>query len=238
MREVNLKIQAGECLAVLGANGSGKSTLGKLFAGLIQPSSGRLEVLGSDLRTPEGKGALRGRVGLVFQSPDEQMVATTVEREIAFGLENLGIPSHEMRRRVNELMDQFNLSSYARRPPHLLSGGEKQRLALASVLAMQPDLLILDEVTSLLDPVERKDIYHFVGQIKRNLTVILITQFPREALLADRVIVLHDGRIAEDTSPQELFQTLAVPNEYAIDVPLIFQLIKAAGCADNPLKIH
>ncbi len=236
LRDLNFHIPAGESLAVLGPNGSGKSTLGKLLAGLIPPSSGRLEILGQDLSQPEGKSALMGQVGIVFQSPDEQMVATTVEREIAFGLENLGVPPAEIRSRVDELMDRFSLTVYAQRSPHLLSGGEKQRLALASVLAMQPKLLILDEVTSLLDSSERLEIRRLIEDLKGLCTLILITQFPRETLIADRVIVISEGRIAEDAPPFELFRNLEFPNDYAIDVPLIFRLLKAAGCADNPPK--
>lgn len=223
-------------MAVLGPNGCGKSTLAKLLTGLLIPSSGLLHVLGQDLSGAAGRAAILGQVGIVFQSPDEQMVATTVERELAFGLENLGIPADQIRARVDALLKRFDLLPYAQRAPHLLSGGEKQRLALASVLAMQPNLLILDEVTSLLDPAGRHEVRSMVESLKGQCTLILITQFPEEALIADRLILMNEGRIVKDAPPQEVFMDLDISEAYGVDVPLIFRLLKVAGCAETPPK--
>ena len=164
------------------------------------------------------------------------MVATTVERELAFGPENLGIPPDQIRARVDDLLERFDLLPYARRSPHLLSGGEKQRLALASVLAMQPELLIMDEVTSLLDPAGRHQVRGLIQNLRGQCTLILITQFPRETLIADRLILMHDGRIVKDAPPSEIFTDVDIPDLYGVDVPLVFRLLKAAGCAPNPPK--
>ncbi|MCX6639090.1 MAG: ATP-binding cassette domain-containing protein [bacterium] len=236
LMDLTFDLRTGATLAILGANGSGKSTLAKLIAGLLQPSSGSLQVLGEDIVTPSGRDAIIGRVGIVFQSPDEQMVATTVEREIAFGPENLGIPSTEIRRRVDDLMQRFDLAQYKLQSPHLLSGGEKQKVALAAVLAMQPQLLILDEVTSLLDPLGRSEVRALISQLRTQCTIILISQFPDEALLADRLILMRQGSIVKDAPPAEIFLAADSPENYGIDLPLYFRLLKAVRCADNPGK--
>lgn len=233
---MDLSICYGETLAVLGSNGSGKSTLAKLLAGLLSPSSGRLMVLDQDLGEPSRRKDFAGQVGIVFQSPEEQMVAATVEREVAFGLENLGVPSQEIRLRVDDILDRFDLTPFALRSPHQLSGGEKQRLALASVLVMRPMLLILDEVTSLLDPAGRLEIRKMIKEMKGRCTLVLITQFPHEALLADRLIVLHEGRILAVGRPQDVFMEMDIIEESQIDSPPIFHLIKTAACAENPPK--
>lgn len=216
----------------MGPNGSGKSTLAKLLAGLLTPVSGSLQILNCDLRTTEGRAALRGQVGIVFQYPDEQMVATTVEREIAFASENLARPPREIRAVVDELMKRFDLTTLAQRPPHLLSGGEKQRLALASVLAMQPDLLIFDEVTSLLDPQNRREVLNYLKQLKNQNTLLFITQFPEETLFADRLLILKNGSIAEDMSPVQFFQEPHLARKYSLHFPAVFALMNAAECAE------
>jgi energy-coupling factor transport system ATP-binding protein len=223
--DLTFTIPSGQCVAVLGANGCGKSTLARALTGLLSPFSGSLCVLGCDLSTDEGVNNLRGRVGLVFQSPDSQMVATTVEREIAFGPENLGLPPAEIRARVDELLERFGLKEYARRPPHLLSGGQKQRLALASVLAMQPEILILDEVTSLLDPAGRLEIGDLILELKGRITIILITQFPQEALQADRVLLMEKGRLIRDTTPDDLFRNADGDQIAGVEVPLVYRLL-------------
>jgi len=232
--DVSLKIARGELIAVMGPNGCGKSTLARLLTGLLTPSSGKLQVLGSDLGTSAGRRAVSGRVGIVFQSPDEQMVTATVEREVAFGLENLGVPPTEIRTRVDEALIQVNLARYSKRSPHLLSGGEKQRLALASVLVMQPQLLILDEVTSLLDPSGRREVRDMIQSLRGERTVVLITQFPEETLIADRLIILHEGRLVHDAPPKEIFADPQGLHSLGIDAPLIFRLLKATDCAQNP----
>lgn len=175
---------------------------------------------------------------MVFQSPDEQMVATTVEREIAFGPENLGVASREIRSRVDALLKQFELEPYALRSPHLLSGGEKQRLALASVLAMQPSLLILDEVTSLLDPAGRIEVRDILRKLQGSCTLIVISQFPEESLIADRVIVLHEGDIVEDASPDELFSGPGDLSRYGLEIPLVYRLLKTAEGKNNYPETH
>lgn len=193
-------------------------------------------VLDQDLGEPSRKKDFAGQIGIVFQSPEEQMVAATVEREVAFGLENLGVPSQEIRTRVDEVLRRFDLAHYAQRSPHQLSGGEKQRLALASVLVMRPKLLILDEVTSLLDPAGRLEIRTMIMEMKGRCTLVLITQFPHEALIADRLVVLHDGRILADGFPQDVFMDMDLTEESQIDSPPIFHLLRAAACAENTPK--
>ncbi len=222
-------------MAILGANGCGKSTLARVLAGLLSPYEGSLQVLDRDLSTPEGVNALRGRVGLVFQSPDSQMVATTVEREIAFGPENLGLPTAQIRARVDEQMERFHLTVHARRSPHLLSGGEKQRVTLASVLAMQPEILILDEVTSLLDPAGRRETHQLIQGLKSHCTLIIITQFSSEVLLADRVLLLENGRLIRDATPEALFRSAADDQIAGVEVPLVYRLLrKTNGEFQNP----
>jgi energy-coupling factor transporter ATP-binding protein EcfA2 len=163
---------------------------------------------------------------MVFQSPDQQMVATTVEREIAFGPENLGLPPSEIRARILSMMKQFKLEPLARRLPHQLSGGEKQRLALASVLAMQPEILILDEVTSLLDPCDRKEVLRDIRDMKGRRTILLITQFAEEALMADRILLMHEGHIARDGAPLELFAQATSHDLLGVEVPLVYRLLQ------------
>jgi energy-coupling factor transport system ATP-binding protein len=228
LEDVTFSLPRGQYAAMLGGNGSGKSTLARLLAGLLAPYRGRLEILGCDLADPASHAALRGRVGLAFQSPDAQMVATTAEREIAFGPENLGLPPPEIRARVDELLARFGLNEYARRSPHLLSGGEKQRLALASVLALQPEILILDEITSLLDPLGRRDVLRLIEDLRGSCTLILITQFSAEALAADRVLLLDRGRLVEDDNPDVLFRRAAGSDIYGVEVPLAYRLWRAA----------
>jgi len=227
LQDVNLTIPRGQLAAMLGANGSGKSTLAKLLAGLLMPSAGALQVLGCDLANAQSAEVLRGRVGIVFQSPDQQMVATTIEREIAFGPENLGLPPVEIRARAQTMMKQFKLETLARRLPHQLSGGEKQRLALASVLAMKPEILILDEVTSLLDPCDRKEVLCDIENMKGKCTIIMITQFAEEALIADRVIMMQQGRLALDGAPADLFAPAISPELFGVEIPLVHRLLQA-----------
>ncbi len=231
-----MKISTGDCVALMGPNGCGKSTLAKLLAGLLPPSSGHLKVLNADLTSPEGRSLIRGKVGLVFQSPEEGMVAATVEREIAFGPENLSLPPDEIRGIVDELLDRFDLRKVARRSPHLLSGGEKQRLALASVLALRPGLLILDEVTSLLDPANRKAVLEQIADLKRSITIIFITQFPEETRIADRLMVMQSGTFVHSSAPDDLFRNGELSARLQIRPPDEFTLLNAAECAANPQK--
>lgn len=231
LKDLSFRIPTGQFVALLGANGCGKSTLAKLLAGLIAPDSGTLKVLEYDSSRPSSIHSIRGRVGIVFQSPDEQMVATTVEREIAFGMENLGVEPAQIRRRVNELLQRFDLKPYAKRSPYLLSGGEKQRLALASILAMQPQFLILDEVSSLLDPAGRRSVLEMIRQIRRECTLLMITQFPGETSSADRLWIMERGTIIANGPPGEIFRKAASEPIAGIQIPPVFELLNAA---ENP----
>ncbi len=231
---VSFGISSGERVTLMGPNGCGKSTLAKLLAGLIAPTSGVLQIFGQDLQAASASYRRADKVGIVFQSPDDQMVASTVEREIAFGLENMGIESGLIRAKVDALMDGFDLRKFARRSPHHLSGGEKQRVALASVLVMEPKLLILDEVTSLLDPVGRSDVLNMISKLKSEITVFLITQFPKEALIGGRLMIMSRGQIIADASPEDVFMESAIQKQSDIGVPLVYRLLKEAECSQDP----
>ncbi|MCD6169252.1 MAG: energy-coupling factor transporter ATPase [Candidatus Latescibacteria bacterium] len=226
LEDIDLEIEEGESVAIMGANGSGKTTLAWCINGLLLPSSGEVTVDGLSTYRSEHIPAIRRRVGMVFQNPDNQIVATTVEREIAFGLENIGIPPARMRQRVTQALRRFELEQYRHHPPHRLSGGEKQRLAIASVLAMEPKYLILDEPTSLLDPRGRREVNRMLKQIQAagKVTVIHITQSPEEALEADRLIVLSQGRIVLEGSPRTVFQHCDQIRALGLDIPLQMQL--------------
>ncbi len=221
---ISMRIEPGEAVAIMGANGSGKSTLVKCCNGLLLPGSGRVLVEGLDTANEKKLPAIRRLVGMIFQNPDNQIVSTTVEREIAFGLENLGIPFDEMHARVDEMLRRFDLESYRLKSPHYLSGGEKQRLALAAVLAMQPKYLILDEPTSLLDPQHRRHIVELLSALHREekIACILITQFPEEALLAGRLIVLNQGRIFRAGTPADVFAEVDELLAIGLEPPLSF----------------
>lgn len=227
LSNINLKIKPGERIAVMGHNGSGKTTFARCLNGLLSPSSGSINVDGLDVTNPELLIRIRHKVGMVFQNPDNQIVSATVEREIAFGLENLGIPKDEMHQRVQTMLNQFYLTEYRRHSPSRLSGGEKQRLAIAAVMAMQPRYLILDEPTSLLDSKNRKSIHttiHSLHQQNPELCSVLITQFPDEALDADRLIIFFKGEIVHDDRPEHLFQNSKHIRELGLEPPVLFQV--------------
>lgn len=230
LKNVSLTIREGETIAVMGKNGSGKSTFGRCLNGLLQPTAGEVLVDGFSTRDASRLIEIRRRVGMVFQNPDNQIVSATVEREIAFGLENLGLPYDEMHRRVEEMLEIFDLRAHRNRPPHALSGGEKQRLALAAVTAMKPSYLVLDEPTSLLDPKSRKEVLRFVHALHAKaaghaVTTILITQFPEEALTAERLIIFHDGRIVQDGKPEEIFAEIDL-HPYGLEPPVKFRVLE------------
>jgi len=213
LQGLSLNIVEGESVAIMGPNGSGKTTLALCLNGLLTPAAGAVTIDGLTTGDAKNLGTIRRQVGMVFQNPDNQIVSAAVEREIAFGLENIGIPYEEMHAIVDEMLDKFDLGEYRHRSPHYLSGGEKQKLALAAVLAMRPKYLVLDEPTSLLDPQSRNEILDIIHQMhqERNgslqpaLTTILITQFPEEALVADRLVVLNNRGIAMDDTPHDVF---------------------------------
>ena len=230
---ISLQIEEGEYVAIIGPNGSGKTTLARLLNGLLLPSSGEILVDGLNSKDKEPQGEIRlkasgfapRRVGMVFQNPDNQIVSTTVEREIAFGLENLALPYEEMRERVERALMDFDLERYRLHPPHKLSGGEKQRVALASVLAMQPKYLVLDEATSLLDSKDRKDFLALIERLSsQGITLIHITQFPEEANLAKRLVVLSEGKIVMDGSPLGIFQRVRELENIGLDAPFNYRM--------------
>ncbi|NIA30178.1 MAG: ATP-binding cassette domain-containing protein [Actinobacteria bacterium] len=226
LKNISLEIKAGESITVMGPNGSGKTTFARCLNGLLVPSKGKVVVDGLPTDEPTNLTEIRRRVGMVFQNPDNQIVSATVEREIAFGLENLGKPYDEMHRIVDEELEKFNLQQYRKKAPHYLSGGEKQKLAMAAVLAMRPSYLILDEPTSLLDPQSRKDILQLVRQFHSaendhsHITTIFITQFAEEALSADRLIIFYDGRIFMDGAPEKVFSNIKPLLEIGLEPPV------------------
>lgn len=219
LKGVSFQIREGERIALMGSNGSGKSTLALLIKGLYQVESGEIFVDGV-----RAEKSPPGITGLVFQNPEDQLAAATVEREIAFGLENIGIPYEEIHSRVNKALEVFDLIKYRKHPPHLLSGGQMQKVALASVTAMSPKYLILDEPTSLLDPVSRKDFIGILNEQPEEVGILYITQIPKEALNFDRLIVLKDGIIYYDGNPSEFFMNEQLAEEAKIEIPVEYRI--------------
>ena len=219
---VNLSIKEGEFVAVLGTNGSGKSTLAKHLNAILLPTTGVCRIAGMDTREVERLWDIRQTVGMVFQNPDNQIIAAIVEDDVAFGPENLGIPSDEIRRRVDEALISVDMASYRGFAPHLLSGGQKQRVAIAGTLAMKTKCLVLDEPTAMLDPIGRKEVLDTVRRLHREsgITVVYITHFMEEAAAAQRVIVMENGKVAEDGSPKEIFSQVDAMRKRGLDVPL------------------
>ena len=223
LRGITARFHPGEIVAIMGANGSGKTTFIRCLNGLMQPISGRVIVDGI---SPFGDHLyqVRRKVGMVFQNPDNQIVATTVEREIAFGLENLGIPTDHMKTKVDRILKHFSLTQYRHSPPHLLSGGEKQRLALAAVIVMDPDYLILDEPTSLLDPQARQDLLRYLVQYRDSgMGIIFVTQFSEEAMICDRLLIL-DGSIALEGVPGTVFSKIELVKKLGVQIPVSIEL--------------
>jgi len=223
---INLTFEKGKSVAIIGSNGSGKTTLARLLNALLLPTTGQVIVDGKDTQNKDSQKLIRLKVGMVFQNPDNQLISTSVEREIAFGLENLALPYEEMGKRVRWALYFFHLKEYINYPPHKLSGGEKQRVALASVLSMQPEYLVLDEPTSLLDPKGRKEVMSLIQKLtkQQNVTVIHITQFPEEAIIADRVLVMHKGKIVLDGSPKDVFKQEDKLKETGLEPPLSIEM--------------
>ena len=207
LKGVSLHIGQGEFVAIIGHNGSGKSTLAKHLNALLLPDQGTVTIDGLDIKDKENLWKIRQQVGMVFQNPDNQLIATTVEEDVAFGPENLGIEPLKIRQRVDEALASVGMSEYKNRAPHLLSGGQKQRVAIAGVVAMRPKVLVLDEPTAMLDPLGRKEVMDTVVKLNREegLTIVYITHFMEEAVLADRVVVMENGLIEMDGSPREIF---------------------------------
>jgi len=234
LNNISGTVRRGEFIAVIGPNGSGKSTLARHFNALLRPLAGRVTVDGMDTSDPSLCWEIRRRVGMVFQNPDNQLVAALVEEDVAFGPENLGLPSAEIRRRVNEALALAGLSGYGKRAPHTLSGGQKQRLAIAGALAMRPSCLVLDEPTAMLDPVGRREVLSILHRLNREegLTVILITHNMEEAVLAHRIWVLVDGRLEMQGAPEQVFAARERLRDCKLALPAAAELawrLRAAG---------
>ncbi len=240
LKEFDLEIERGTFVALLGHNGSGKSTLAKLFNLILTPTSGSLYLFGEKIdeekMTEDDLYALRQRVGMVFQNPDNQLVATIVEEDVAFGPENLGVPPKEIRERVDKALEIVGMTKFARHSPHQLSGGQKQRVAIAGIIACNPEIIIFDESTAMLDPIGRAEVLETIEKLNREngTTVILITHYMEEAARADRVVVIDDGRKLLDGTPKEVFSKTKILRGAGLDVPqttLLLQELADEGFA-------
>jgi energy-coupling factor transport system ATP-binding protein len=222
---ITLEIPAGQFVAVLGHNGSGKSTLAKHFNGILTPTKGSVFVDKLDVSDDTTLRQLRQTVGMVFQNPDNQIVATIVEEDVAFALENLGVPPDEIRTRIDAALEAVGMTKFARHAPHQLSGGQKQRVAIAGIIAMNPKCIILDEPTAMLDPSGRSEVVRTVRELNRDgTTVVYITHYMEEAALADRVIVMDDGVVIMDDVPKNVFRQVGKLKEVGLDVPQVTEL--------------
>ena len=222
---LNLEIERGSFTAIIGKNGSGKSTLAKNLNGLLLPTEGVIYVDGFDTRDDDNIWNVRQTAGMVFQNPDNQLVSAIVEDDVAFGPENLGIEPAEIRRRVDKALEDVNMGQFKKKAPHLLSGGQKQRIAIAGVVAMKPKCIIFDEPTAMLDPKGRAEIMSIIDELHaEGITVILITHFMDEAVRADRVIIMHEGHILLDGTPQEVFEQEELIRSVNLDVPLMVEM--------------
>ena len=220
--DINLTIKEGEFVAIIGTNGSGKSTLAKHFNALLLPTSGICRVAGMETSAEADLWKIRQHIGMVFQNPDNQIVATLVEEDIAFGPENLGVPSEEIKKRVTEALKIVGMEKYRKFAPHLLSGGQKQRVAIAGALAMHTRCLVLDEPTAMLDPMGRAEVMETVKKLhdQAGITIIYITHFMEEAVMADRVVVMENGKICDEGTPMEIFTQVEKLKNLGLEVPL------------------
>ena len=226
LEDVTLSVEKGSFVVVLGHNGSGKSTLAKQMNAVLLPCGGTVYVDGMDTKQEALLLEIRRRVGMVFQNPDNQIVANVVEEDVAFAPENLGIPTGEIRRRVDDALAAVGMSEFTRHAPHLLSGGQKQRVAIAGVLAMRPKIIVFDESTAMLDPIGRRDVFRLARRINREegITVIWITHFMEEAVQADRVVVMEDGKVELIGEPRQVFSNVDQVLMYGLDVPEMMKL--------------
>lgn len=226
LNNVSLTINDGEFVAVVGHNGSGKSTLAKHLNALLLPTEGKVLVDGMDTADEADTLSIRQRVGMVFQNPDNQLVTTIVEEDVAFGPENIGVPGSEIRTRVDRALAAVGMEKYAHSAPNMLSGGQKQRIAIAGMLAMQPKVLVLDEATAMLDPKGRRDIIDLVTKLHREngITVVMITQYMEEVIGADRVAVMSGGELILEGTPKEVFSQDELLHKHRLDVPVMQQL--------------
>ena len=224
--DMNLTVDEGSFVAILGTNGCGKSTLAKHFNSILLPTGGKVYVCGIDTSNEERIMTVRRNVGMVFQNPDNQIVANVVEEDVAFGPENLGVSSPEIRRRVDQALKQVEMYEYREHAPHLLSGGQKQRVAIAGVIAMEPKCIVLDEPTAMLDPRGRREVIETIGRLNREkgITVVLITHHMDEAAKAQRVVVLDKGKVAADGTPQEVFSKVELLHSIGLAAPETVEL--------------
>ena len=228
LKDISLEINKGEMLAIVGHNGSGKSTLAKHLNALLLPTGGRVEVDGMDTAVEANTLNIRKKVGMVFQNPDNQIVTTIVEEDVAFAPENLGVPTAEIRRRVDDALAAVGMTEFTRHAPHLLSGGQKQRVAIAGVIAMEPECIVLDEATAMLDPSGRREVLDTVHRLnrERGITVVHITHHMSEAEDADRVIVMNDGVVAMDGAPREIFSRVEELQALGLAAPDTVELLR------------
>lgn len=238
VKKVDLEVKKGEFLVILGHNGSGKSTIAKHMNALVIPTEGTVVVDGLDTSKPENVWNIRSKAGMVFQNPDNQLVATIVEEDVAFGPENLGIEPSEIRKRVDESLEKVGMTKYKRHAPHLLSGGQKQRIAIAGILAIDPQCIIFDEPTAMLDPSGRRDVLENIKDLNKNhgMTVVLITHYMDEAAQADRIIVMDGGSIKMEGTPREIFPQVEHMKRIGLDVPQVTELayeLKKSGININ-----
>ena len=238
LEDLNLTIEAGDFVAVLGRNGSGKSTLAKMLNAILLPSFGEVLVLGWNTKDDAHTLDIRRNVGMVFQNPDNQIVANVVEEDIAFGPENLGIPTEEIRTRVDGAGDMVGMKEFFLKSPNKLSGGQKQRVAIAGVLAMKPKCIVLDEPTAMLDPIGRRDIIETVSRLNREegITIVMITHYMEEAAAAKRVIVIDGHKLQMDGTPREVFSKYQELRKYGLDVPQVTELADILKSKGIPLK--
>ena len=231
IKNFNLSIDEGSFVAVLGHNGSGKSTVAKLINGILVPQGGRVVVNGIDTGSEENIFEIRKNVGMVFQNPDNQIVASIVEEDVAFGVENLGVPPAECRERVDEAMKTVGIYELREKAPHKLSGGQKQRVAVAGIIAMKPKCIVLDEPTAMLDPSGRKEVMETIKKLNKEegITIVLITHYMDEAVQADRVVIINDGEVKLDDTPENVFFHVGEVKAMGLDVPQSTELIYSAG---------
>ena len=237
LQNLSVSVAPGEFVAVLGHNGSGKSTFAKLLNALYIPSSGKLLVCGLDTQNEDNVWDVRQHAGMIFQNPDNQLVATVVREDVAFGLENLGVPTDEMIKRIDAALEAVHMTEFAASAPHTLSGGQKQRVAIAGVLAMEPEILIADEATAMLDPFGRRDVLETVRRLnkEKGITVMWITHYMEEAAQADRVLVVSDGQLVMQGTPREIFTQVDKMRELHLDVPPMTDLDAQLRAAGMPL---
>ncbi len=229
---IDLKIEKGSYVAILGHNGCGKSTLAKLLCGILLPTEGQILVDGMDVSDSEHAFDIRKKCGMVFQNPDNQLVASVVEEDIAFAPENLGLPREEIRRRVDMALETVDMTDYARHATYKLSGGQKQRIAIAGILAMQPECIVFDEATAMLDPTGRKEIAAAMKRLNKEMgiTVVTITHYMNEAIEADRIIVMNQGEIIADGTPEEIFSQVEKLKSVSLTVPQVTELLYMLEC--------